>query len=263
MRKAVTQTLLLWLVATLALAQTPPQSKSPNNSTSPNNNDQEQVPAMQSPDPSPAETQSDQPALNDRPEPPARERDIPLGTKIRAVLDSPLSSRVSRVGDRFTATVVQPIRAVDGEVVVPAGSSIEGEVVGIEHGRLVPALRGKGHLVLRFRDFRLANGQAVPMTATLVSVHSTRGAPKVDEEGQVKAGTSGKDVAKDVGIGSGVGTVAGLIFFGPLRGLAIGAIVGGGYVLGAKGKDVELPSRTGLVLRVDRDLPVPEATPGG
>jgi len=243
-------------VATLALAQTPPQSNNPNN------NDQEQAPAMQSPNPEPAGTQSDQPALSARPELPARERDIPLGTEIRAALDTPLSSRISRVGDRFTATVVQPIRAADGEVVVPAGSRIEGEVVQIEHGRVVPALRGKGHLDLRFRDFLLANGEAIPVTATLVSVHSTKGAPKVDEEGQVKAGTSGKDVAKDVGIGSGVGTIAGLIFGGPLKGLAIGAIVGGGYVLGAKGKDVELPSRTGLVLRVDRDLPVPDGAPG-
>lgn len=256
MRKAVTLTLLLSLVATLALAQTPPQSNNPNN------HDQEQAPAMQSPNPEPAETQSDQPALRDRPELPARERDIPLGTEIRAALDSPLSSRISRVGDRFTATVVQPIRAVDGEVVVPAGSRIEGEVVQIEHGKLVPALRGKGHLDLRFREFRLANGESIPVTATLVSVHSTKGAPKADEEGQVKAGTSGKEVAKDVGIGSGVGTIAGLIFGGPLRGLAIGAIVGGGYVVGAKGKDVELPSHTGLVLRVDRDLPVPDSAPG-
>jgi len=256
MRRAMTLMLLLSLVATLALAQPPSQSDNPNN------NDQEQAPAMQSPNPAPAETQSDQPALSDRPQPLARERDIPLGTEIRAALDTPLSSRISRVGDRFTATVVQPIRAADGEVVVPAGSRIEGEVVQIEHGRLVPALRGKGQLDLRFRDFLLANGEAIPVTATLVSVHSTKGAPKVNEEGQVKAGTSGKDVAKDVGIGSGVGTIAGLIFGGPLRGLAIGAIVGGGYVLGAKGKDVELPSRTGLVLRVDRDLPVPDTAPG-
>ena len=256
MRKAVTLTLLLSLVATLALAQTPPQSNNPNN------NDQEQAPAMQSPNPEPAGTQSDQPALSARPELPARERDIPLGTEIRAALDTPLSSRISRVGDRFTATVVQPIRAADGEVVVPAGSRIEGEVVQIEHGRVVPALRGKGHLDLRFRDFLLPNGEAIPVIATLVSVHSTKGAPKVDEEGQVKAGTSGKEVAKDVGIGSGVGTIAGLIFGGPLRGLAIGAIVGGGYVLGAKGKDIELPSHTGLVLRVDRDLPVPDGAPG-
>lgn len=65
-----------------------------------------------------------------------------------------------------------------------------------------------------------------------------------------------------MGIGSGAGTIAGLIFGSPLRGLAIGALAGGGYVLGTKGKDVELPSHTGIVLHVDRDLPVPEGVPG-
>jgi hypothetical protein len=193
---------------------------------------------------------------------PNQNREIPLGTEIRATLDTPLSSRVSRAGDRFTATVVQPVRAANGEVVVPSGSMLEGEVIHIEQGKLLPALRGKGHLDLRFRAFRLADGEIIPLTATLVSVHSTQGSPKVDEEGQVIAGTSGKDVAKDVGIGSGAGTIAGLIFGGPLRGLAIGALAGGGYVLGTKGKDVELPTRTGIVLQVDRDLPVPDGVPG-
>jgi uncharacterized membrane protein len=135
-------------------------------------------------------------------------------------------------------------------------------VVHIEQGKLLPALRGKGHLDLRFRAFRLTNGETIPLTATLVSVHSTQGSPKIDEEGQVIAGTSGKDVAKDMGIGSGAGTIAGLIFGSPLRGLAIGALAGGGYVLGTKGKDVELPSHTGLVLHVDRDLPLPDGVPG-
>jgi hypothetical protein len=102
MRKAVT--LLLSLVATLAFAQTPPQSNNPNNKEqqqeqtpamqSPNP-EPEQAPAMQSPNPEPAETQPDQPALSNRPEPLARDRDIPLGTEIRAMLDTPLSSRVS------------------------------------------------------------------------------------------------------------------------------------------------------------------------
>jgi hypothetical protein len=61
-------------------------------------------------------------------------------------------------------------------------------------------------------------------------------------------------VAKDVGIGAGIGTVAGLIFGGPLKGLAVGALAGGGYVLATKGKDVELPAQTGLVIRLDQPV---------
>lgn len=255
MSKAVTLLLLLSLAATLALAQTtaPPASA---------NDDQDQVQTNQNPDSAPAETQSGQTSLGRRPEPVANGRDIPLGTEIRATLDTPLSTRISRPGDHFTATVQQPIRANNGEVVVPAETKIEGEVTQVEQGKLVPALRGKGHLDLRFRDFRLADGKTIPLTATLVSVHSTHGVARTNEEGQVSGGTSGKQTAKDVGIGSGLGTLAGLIFGHPLKGLFIGALAGGGYVLGTNGKDVELPSQTGLVLHVDRDIPVP-ASPAG
>jgi hypothetical protein len=167
-----------------------------------------------------------------------------------------LSSKTSKPGDRFTATVSDPVRGGNGAVVIPTGSRIEGEVAESEEGKTLPALRGKGKLSLRFRDVLLPNGQTLPMTATLVSVNSTngKGTKRADEEGQVESGTQGKDVAKDVGIGAGIGTVAGLIFGGPLKGLAVGALAGGGYVLATKGKDVELPAQTGLVIRLDQPV---------
>ena len=182
--------------------------------------------------------------------------DLAAGTEIRATLDTPLSSKTSRPGDRFTATITQPIQGNGGNVMIPAGSRIEGEVSEAEQGKTLPALRGKGKLNLRFRDVVLPNGQTVPVTGTLVSVNSTNGkdTKKADNEGQVESGTRGKDVAKDVGIGAGVGTVAGLIFGGPLKGLAIGALAGGGYVLATNGKDVNLPAQTGLVVRLDQPM---------
>jgi len=111
-------------------------------------------------------------------------------------------------------------------------------------------------LNLRFRDVVLPNGQSLPIAATLVSVHSTNGrdSRNADQEGQVESSTRGRDVAKDVGIGAGIGTVAGLLFGSPLKGLAIGALAGGGYVLATKGKDVNLPAQTGMVLKLDQPL---------
>lgn len=181
---------------------------------------------------------------------------VAANTEIHAALDTPLSSKTSKPGDRFTATVSDPVRGGNGSVVIPTGSRIEGEVAESEEGKTLPALRGKGKLSLRFRDVLLPNGQTLPMTATLVSVNSTngKGTKRADEEGQVESGTQGKDVAKDVGIGAGIGTVAGLIFGGPLKGLAVGALAGGGYVLATKGKDVELPAQTGLVIRLDQPV---------
>ena len=143
-------------------------------------------------------------------------------------------------------------------VVIPAGSRIEGEVAEADPGKTLPSVRGRGKLNLRFRDIVLPNGQTVPLVATLVSVNNTSGKQtrKADNEGEIQSGTKGKDVAKDVGIGAGAGTLVGLIFGGPLKGLAIGALAGGGYVLATNGKDVNLPAQTGMVIRLDQPLSV-------
>lgn len=181
---------------------------------------------------------------------------IAAGTELHATLDTPLSTKTSKPGDRFTATVADPVRGSNGGVVIPGGARVEGEVADAEEGKTLAALRGKGKLNLRFRDVVLPTGQSLPLTATLVSVNDTNGknTKKADQEGQVQSSTRSKDVAKDVGIGAGVGTVAGLIFGGPLKGLAIGTLAGGGYVLATKGKDVNLPAQTGMVIRLDQPV---------
>jgi Purple acid Phosphatase, N-terminal domain len=186
------------------------------------------------------------------------EKEVPSGIEIQATLQDGLSTRTSRYGDKFTAIVSQPVNATDGSLAIPAGSQITGEVVESEQGRTLPALRGRGKLNLRFRHLILPDGTTIPFSASLVSVHNMQ----ANEEGQVQSGTSGKTAAKGIGIGAGVGTIAGLILGGPLKGLAIGAIAGGGYVLAAKGKDVEILANSGMRLRLEQALYVPAHTGG-
>jgi hypothetical protein len=38
------------------------------------------------------------------------------------------------------------------------------------------------------------------------------------------------------------------------KGLAIGALAGGGYILATNGKDVNLPAQTGMVIRLDQSI---------
>jgi len=188
----------------------------------------------------------------------AQGNDVAKGTEIRATLDTPLSSKTSKVGDRFTATVAQDVKGVNGSVGVPAGSKLEGEVSEVEQGKALPQLRGKGRLNLRFTDIVLPNGMRAPVFLTLKNVMDTAGkqsgSTSTSSEGEVNSRTSGTTAAKDVGIGAGIGTVAGLIFGHALRGLAIGAIAGGGYVLATQGKDVEMPAKAGLILNTDSPI---------
>jgi hypothetical protein len=178
---------------------------------------------------------------------------IPAGTEIRAVLDTPLSTKTSKPGDRFTATITEPARGSGGAVVAPTGARIEGEVGDADENKTL-ATFDKGKLSLRFRDLVLPNGQTLPLTATLISVNDTNGksARRADEEGRAESGARGRDIAKDTGAGMGGGT--GMVFGGPLKGLAIGNLSGGGYVIATKKKDVNLPAQTGMVIRLDQPL---------
>jgi hypothetical protein len=181
---------------------------------------------------------------------------VVAGTEIRATLDTPLSTKTSKPGDRFTGTITEPVRGSNGATVIPAGARVEGEVAEREEGKTLPALRDKANLSLRFRDLVLPTGQTLPLTATLISVNNTNGKNprKVDEEGQIQSGTHSRDVARDVGTGGEAGPVGRPVFGAPLKGLAIGAQAGGGYVLATKGKAVNLPAQTGMVIRLDQPV---------
>ena len=62
---------------------------------------------------------------------------------------------------------------------------------------------------------------------------------------------------EDVAIGTAGGSVAGTIFSRILRGTVIGLIGGSAYVVAKKGKDVELPAQTGMLVRMDSNVSLP------
>jgi hypothetical protein len=170
--------------------------------------------------------------------------EVGAGTEIDAGLDTPLSSKTAKPGDRFTATVSDPVRANNGAVVIPTGARVEGEVAEAEDEKTLTALKDKPKLSLRFRDVVLPTGQTVPLTATLVSVHDT------SAKNPKKAGTDGGKDSNAIGVPSAVGRNVG----GPIKGLAIGTLSGGGYVVATNGKDVRLPAQAIMLIRVDQPL---------
>jgi hypothetical protein len=175
---------------------------------------------------------------------------VSAGTEIHATLDTPLSSRTAKPGDRFTATIADEVRGPDnGALVIPGGARLEGEVAEPDDNKAIASLHGKGTLSLRFRDVVLPNGQTLPLSATLISVHeTTHGTVMRDPAKNMSQPQTGPSVAPT---GS---AIAGLTFGGPVKGLAIGPKAGGGYVLSTKGKDVNLPAQTGMVIRLDQSV---------
>jgi len=239
---------------TLGISQT-----APNEATAPNQGTATTTPAPAAASQSPEQPQKQMPPDTKAPAPtpsakpqsdsiPASTTEssqpqlLKSGTEIRATLDTPLSTKTSKVGDRFTATVNAPVRSAIGNVIIPTGSKLNGQVSDSDNEKLADAIKDMGHLNLRFTDIQLPNGTDVPIDATLISIHKT----KPSARGQ-------NTTAPAIGTNAGVAGV----FGPPLKGLAVGNLAGGGYVLATNGKQVNLPADCGLRLRVDRNTPVP------
>jgi hypothetical protein len=257
-RNAATLILLVLVAVATVFAQNPagtsnnpgstPQTQNP---AVPNTNNGTASPARTSPSDVPQGNtgQAAAPSQN-QPQPPAVIDEVGAGTEIHAALDTPLYSKTSKPGDRFTATVSDPVRASNGAIVIPAGARVEGEVAEAEDEKTLVALKDKPKLSLRFRDVVLPSGQTLPLTATLVSVHQAGGKnPQKVTEHQLESGRSAKDSNS-----IGADTPPARSFGGPIKGLAIGALSGGGYVVTTNGKDVHLPAQAGMLIRVDQPL---------
>jgi hypothetical protein len=184
--------------------------------------------------------QSDQPPRSTEP------RYLAAGTTIRASLDTPLSTRTSKVGDRFTATVDSPVRDSNGNELVPTGAKVNGQISEQSSERVASAIKDMGHLNLRFTDIQLPDGTDIPVNATLLSVHRT---PVARPGNAANAQVSSTAVASRSGMAATFGA--------PIKGLAVGNLAGGGYILAMNGKQVDLPADCGLRLRIDRNTPVP------
>lgn len=186
---------------------------------------------------------------------------VPPNTQFQVSIDETLSTKTSHSGDNFTTTLSEPLRNQQGQVLVPSGSKLMGSIQDAEGGKVFASMRGKGKLILRFNQLVLPDGQRMPIQATLLRVGTNRARASANQEGEITNSTKATDAVKKVGIGAGAGTIAGLIFGSAMKGAAIGAIAGGGYAMATAGRDVELPARTTLNLRLDQYLVLQGASP--
>jgi hypothetical protein len=169
---------------------------------------------------------------------------VPAGTQLRIRLNDTLSSKESRVGDKFTATVVNPSRYEEATVTGHIRSIIKS-------GRV----EGRTTMNLSFDSIRLRDERTGPLRAEVVRVYDSDSAKKVDEEGRVQSGGRGKQTLKRSGIGAAAGAIIGGIAGGG-KGAAIGLIVGGaagaGSVAVQGSKELKLENGTEMLIRVTR-----------
>lgn len=169
---------------------------------------------------------------------------VPAGTQLRVRLNDTLSSKESRAGDRFTATVVNPSRYEEGKVT--------GHIRSIRKSGRV---EGRTTMSLAFDSIQLTDGRTGPMRGEVLRVYDSDSAKNVDEEGRVQSGSRGKQTLKRSGIGAVAGAVIGGIAGGG-KGAAIGMIVGGaagaGSIAVEGSKELKIERGTEMLIKVNR-----------
>jgi len=161
---------------------------------------------------------------------------IANNTRIIASLDTPLSTRTFRDGDRFSMTVTSPAQY--------QGAVIEGRVNGSKSG----VVSGRANLSMDFDTIRLRNGSTYRFAGIVDTVREPDGdMVSVNNEGTIRDSNQTTKTATRAGIGAALGAIFGAIAGGG-SGAAIGAGVGAGAGAGSvilQGRDnLELPNGT-------------------
>jgi hypothetical protein len=161
--------------------------------------------------------------------PPAEGFVVADGTPVIATLDTPLSTRTSHNGERFTMTVRSP-RELEG-------ARIDGVISQVNTNS---SSRRPVDMRVNFESIRLRGGRTSDFSAILRSIRTPDGdSVRVDSEGGVRDdGGEGEERVQHGAVGAAIGAVIGAIAGGG-KGAAVGAVVGGagGAILPPDGRD--------------------------
>ncbi|HUQ90795.1 MAG TPA: hypothetical protein VM120_03870 [Bryobacteraceae bacterium] len=163
----------------------------------------------------------------------------PAGTILRVRVNSTLSTKANKAGQRFSGTLAEPLMA-SGVAIAPRGATVHGLIAESNSGGRV---KGRARLSVRVTGIE-ANGRNLPVSTSVFVA--------------VARGTKTKDATK-VGIGSGAGAVIGAIAgggTGAAIGAAAGAGAGTGVVLATKGDAAVIPSEAIVSVRLRNALTV-------
>jgi hypothetical protein len=165
---------------------------------------------------------------------------IPIGTNLKIRLNDSLSSKESRAGDKFTATVMDPVRFNE--------ATVHGHIRSIiKSGKI----QGRTTMNLNFDSIDLSDGKHGVMHGYITKVYGSKST--ADNEGGVQSESRGNQTAKRSGIGATAGAIIGGIAGGG-KGAAIGLILGGAGGAGSLAvngsKELRIESGTEMLVHV-------------
>lgn len=196
--------------------------------------------------------------LSARQTPTSQTLTIKAGTRFKAWLQTPVSTKLSEVGDLLYWKLYEPLR-IDEKYVVPRGAELSGRVTLVKRpGRI----KGKAELYALMDGLETHYGTE-PIMVSVDAADDMANDEKIraDKEGQLKSGRSiGHDLGK-ASQGASLGSVASVpiaITTGSLgaaiAGPAVGALAG---ILLTRGKEIRLPAGTVFRMKFIGDLNIP------
>jgi hypothetical protein len=193
----------------------------------------------------------------------AEPRQVMQGTQVHLTLLNGINSSVAREGDPFVAVLAEPVY-LGSQLLLPAGTRVNGVIGTVEKARRFSVVRGQAYMSLTFRSIEV-DSRLIPVQMSIIDIEQPRGQadgkPRKDvkvDEGQVieeKHDIKGDVVAATVGTGGG--TLIGAVFSHVVRGFGLGLAGSAAYIVVRKGKEVELPAQTGMLVRLDNTITVP------
>jgi hypothetical protein len=192
----------------------------------------------------------------------AQSNSVQPGTQLRLTLVDGLTTSVAHDGDPFTAIVAEPVFS-GNQLLLPAGAKIHGTVTSVTRPKWFAMVRGGASMNLVFNSIEVQS-RIFPVQMSILSLYSGK-ADDTKKRKDLKT-TEGvvveekRDIKNDVmtaGLGTGGGALVGVLFSNVARGTVIGLVGTSAYIMTKKGKDVELPAQTGMLVRMDSSVTLP------
>jgi hypothetical protein len=197
----------------------------------------------------------------------AEPRQVLQGTQVHLTLLTPIGTAASRDGDPLVAVVADPV-LLGNQLLIPAGTRVNGIVGTVAPARRFSIFRGQSYVNLTFRTLEI-DSRLIPVQMSIITLdqpNSGRGEKARKDvrvvEGQVveeKHDYKGDVVGATIGVGGG--TLIGAVFSHMVRGFGIGFAGSAVYIVARKGKEVEIPAQSSMLVRIDNTVTVPGVAP--
>jgi len=185
---------------------------------------------------------------------------LPTATVLRLKLLHSISTASARPGERFFATLTQPVE-VQGHAIIPAGTSVTCQVDAARRAR---RFSRKPSLSIKALSMHTPSGEVLDFSASVIDTATPRRLD-VDEEGRVHGVTPNPMDKVELGSLAGVGLIAGAVIAGPeglFIGTASGAALAAGHII-VKRRNLTLPAGTELIFELDGPATITRPQMGG